>query len=262
MVKYGSKYRCQTLMLLMHEQNTHIILFVFMYVFPVYFRGLIERVEEMRYANFANPEQLREAYQAIRNRLQMPLPQQVPVPRQPQPQAHFIQLGQPQQRAAQPHLIQPRQPRQAVVPPAWPGQRPLKRAAQPLAQPEPHPPEEAVMPPAPPEPRPPQQPPPNEPLQQPNGENDDLPPLYDESEDENDFHAPHIEKNRGLNGAVGRPIHVPNVEGRRPYHALARENAEALNLFLTRDLPVITHQLQETMERLDQLIRRQMENQI
>ena len=47
-VKYGSKYRCQTLMLLMHEQNTHIILFVFMYVFPVYFSGLIERVEEMR----------------------------------------------------------------------------------------------------------------------------------------------------------------------------------------------------------------------
>ena len=218
----------------MHEQNTHIILFVFMYVFPVYFRGLMERVEEMRYANFANPEQRREAYQAIRNRLQMPLPQQVPVPRQPQPQpqAHFIQLGQPQQRAAQPHLIQPRQPRQAVVPPAWPGQRP------------------------------PQQPPPNEPLQQPNGENDDLPPLYDENEDENDFHAPHIDENRGLNGAVGRPIHVPNIDGRRPYHALARENAEALNLFLTRNLPVITHQLQETMERLDQLIRRQIENQI
>ena len=207
----------------------------------------------------------------------MPLPQQVPVPRQPQPQAHFIQLGQPQQRAAQPHLIQPRQPRQAVVPSACPGQRPLQRAAQPLAQPEPRPPEEAVMPPAHPEPRPPQQavmppaqpelrppqqPPPNEPLQQPNGENDDLPLLYDESEDENDFHEPHIEENRGLNGAVGRPIHVPNVEGRRPYHALARENAEALNLFLTRHLPVITHQLLETMERLDQLIRRQMENQI
>ena len=35
----------------------------------------------MRYANFANPEQRQEAYQAIRNRLQMPLhQQQVPVP--------------------------------------------------------------------------------------------------------------------------------------------------------------------------------------
>ena len=117
------------------------------------------------------------------------------------------------------------------------------------------------MPPAQPEPRPPQQPPPNEPLQQHNGENDDLPPLYDENEDENDFHAPYI-ANRGLNGAVGRPIHVPQIQGRRPYHAPARENAEALNLFLTRDLPVITHQMQETMERLDQLIRQQMENQI
>ena len=55
-----------------------------MYVFPVYFRGLMERVDEMRYANFANPEQRQEAYQAIRNRIQIPLPQQqVPFPRQP-----------------------------------------------------------------------------------------------------------------------------------------------------------------------------------
>ena len=55
---------------------------------------------------------------------------------------------------------------------------------------------------------------------------------------------------------------MPQIQARRPYHALARENAEALNLFLTRDLLVITHQMQQTMERLDELIRRQMENQI
>ena len=127
----------------------------------------------------------------------------------------------------------------------------------PPAQPEPPPPQPPPQPPPPPPP-----PPPNEPLQQPNGENDDLPPLFDKNEDENDFHVPHIEENRGLNGAVGIPIHVPNIEGRRPYHALGRENTEALNFFLTRGLPVITHQLQETMERLDQLIRRQMETQI
>ena len=228
----------------------------------------MERVEEMRYANFANPEQRQEAYQAIRNRVQIPLPQQqVPVPRQPQPQAYFIQLGQPQERAAQPHLLQPRPPRQAVILPAQPEPRPPQRAVMPPAQPEPRQPQQAVMPPAQPEPRPPHQPPPpqqappSEPSQQPNGENDDLPPLYDENEHENDFPALHTEANRGLNGAVGRPIHVPQIEGRRPYHALARENAEAFNLFLTRDLPVITHQM-ETLERLDQLIRRQMENQI
>ena len=176
-------------------------------------------------------------------------------PAQPEPRP-------PQQAVMPPAQPEPRPPQQAVMPPAQPEPRPPQQAVMPPAQPEPRPPQQAVMPPAQPEPRPPQQPPPNESLQQPKGENDDLPPLYDESEDENDFHAPHIEENRGLNGAVGRPIHVPNVEGRRPYHALARENTEALNLFLTRDLPVITHQLQETMERLDQLIRRQMENQI
>ena len=234
-----------------------------MYVFPVYFRGLIERVDELRYANFANPEQRQEAYQAIRNRIQIPLPQQqVPFPRQPLPQPHLIQPRQPQQREAQPHFMRPRPPQQGVISPAQPQPRPPQQAFIPPPQPEPPPRQQAVIPPAQPEPRPPQQPPPNEPLQQHNGENDDLPSLYDENEDENHFHAPYIDANRGLNGAVGRPIHVPQIQGRRPYHALARENAEALNLFLTRDVPGITHQMQETMERLDQLIRPQMENQI
>ena len=89
----------------------------------------------------------------------------------------------------------------------------------PPVQPEPHPPQQAVMPPAQPEPRPPQQPPPNEPLQQHNSENDYLPLLYDE----NDFQAPYIEANCRLNGAVGRPIHVPQIQGRRPYRALAQK---------------------------------------
>jgi hypothetical protein len=57
-----------------------------------------------------------------------------------------------------------------------------------------------------------------------------------------------------------RQIPVPNEPARRPYHALARENAEALNAFLTRDLPVVTHQLQQTMELMDQLIQRQLNN--
>lgn len=58
-----------------------------------------------------------------------------------------------------------------------------------------------------------------------------------------------------------RQIPVPNQPGRRPYHALAKENAEALNAFLTRDLPVVTHQLQQTMELMNQLIQlRQLDN--
>jgi hypothetical protein len=49
------------------------------------------------------------------------------------------------------------------------------------------------------------------------------------------------------------PIPVPGNGGeRRPYHALARENAEALNALLTR--------LQQTMELMNQLIRRQLDN--
>ncbi len=106
------------------------------------------------------------------------------------------------------------------------------------------------------------QPPPPEPLDQADGENDDVPPLFHDNEDRNHFRGPYIEQNRGLNGAAGRAIPVPQIQARRPYHALARENAEALNLFLTRELPVLTHQMMQTMERLDERIRRQMENQM
>ena len=47
------------------------------------------------------------------------------------------------------------------------------------------------------------------------------------------------------------PIPIPepgNGKERRPLHALARENAEALNALLTREVPVLTQQLQQTME--------------
>ena len=57
-----------------------------------------------------------------------------------------------------------------------------------------------------------------------------------------------------------RQIPVPNQPGRRPYHALARENGEAFNAFLTRGLPVVTHQLERTMELMNQLIQRQLDN--
>ena len=57
------------------------------------------------------------------------------------------------------------------------------------------------------------------------------------------------------------PIPIPEPgNGRRPYHALARENAEALNAFLTREIPVMTQQLQQTMELMNQLIRRQLDD--
>ncbi|CAB4038332.1 Hypothetical predicted protein, partial [Paramuricea clavata] len=53
------------------------------------------------------------------------------------------------------------------------------------------------------------------------------------------------------------PIPIPgNGEERHPYHALARENAEALNALLNREIPVMTQQLQQTMELMNQLIRR------
>ena len=57
------------------------------------------------------------------------------------------------------------------------------------------------------------------------------------------------------------PIPVPGNGGeRRPYHVLARENAEALNALLTREVPVMTQQLQQTMELMNQLIWRQLDN--
>ena len=61
--------------------------------------------------------------------------------------------------------------------------------------------------------------------------------------------------------AMPIPIPVPGNGGeRRPYHALARENAESLNALLTQEIPVITQQLQHTMELMNQLIRRQLDN--
>ena len=57
-----------------------------------------------------------------------------------------------------------------------------------------------------------------------------------------------------------RQIPVPSQLGRRPYHALARENGEALNAFLARGLPVVTHQLELTMELMNQLIQLQLDN--
>ena len=59
------------------------------------------------------------------------------------------------------------------------------------------------------------------------------------------------------------PIPIPepgNRRERRPYHALARENAEALDALLTREIPVLTQQLQQTMELMKQLIRRQLDD--
>ena len=61
--------------------------------------------------------------------------------------------------------------------------------------------------------------------------------------------------------AMPIPIPVPGNGGeRRPYHVLARENAEALNALLTREVPVMTQQLQQTMELMNQLIWRQLDN--
>ena len=58
-----------------------------------------------------------------------------------------------------------------------------------------------------------------------------------------------------------RQIPVPNEQvSRRPYHALAWENAEALNVLPTRKIPVLTHQVQQTTEFINQLIQRQLDN--
>ena len=56
------------------------------------------------------------------------------------------------------------------------------------------------------------------------------------------------------------PVPVSAAGERRPYHALARENAEALNRLLSREVPILTQQLQNTMELMNQLIRRQLDN--
>ena len=63
-----------------------------------------------------------------------------------------------------------------------------------------------------------------------------------------------------LQQAQAQAIPIPPVaQGRRPYHALARENAEALNVMLTRDQPLLTQQLQQTMELTNELIMRRLE---
>ena len=76
-------------------------------------------------------------------------------------------------------------------------------------------------------------------------------------------HAPNnanVVHDEVLRQAQAQPIPVPPVpQGRRPYHTLARENAEALNVLLTRELPVLTQQLQQTMELTNELLRRRLE---
>ena len=60
---------------------------------------------------------------------------------------------------------------------------------------------------------------------------------------------------------VDHAIPVPHGRaGRRPYHDIARENAKALNVLLTRELPQLTRQLQHTMEQMNQLIQHQLDN--
>ena len=58
--------------------------------------------------------------------------------------------------------------------------------------------------------------------------------------------------NQHKNRVRAQNIPVPQV--RRLYHTLARENAEVLNVLLTRDMPVLSRAMQQTIERLDVLI--------
>ena len=84
---------------------------------------------------------------------------------------------------------------------------------------------------------------------------DDLSGDDDDEDDENH------EKRDDLGRVEQNRMQVPNQQvGRRPYHTLARENAEALNALLTREIPVLTHQLQQTMQLMNQLIQRQLDN--
>ncbi|XP_028416826.1 uncharacterized protein LOC114541033 [Dendronephthya gigantea] len=97
------------------------------------------------------------------------------------------------------------------------------------------------------QPRPPQQPygqlePPIEPLD----DNEDLPPYHEDDDDNPGEVRPEIP---GLNGIAGQNFPVSLMQaGRRSYHALPRENAEALNILLTRDLPVLSNQMQSAIE--------------
>ena len=58
------------------------------------------------------------------------------------------------------------------------------------------------------------------------------------------------------------PISVPagNAREMRPYPALARENTEALNIVLTRAIPVMAEQLQQTVGLINEQISQQLDN--
>ena len=176
------------------------------------FRGLLERVDEMRYANIANPAQREQAHRAIRDRVQAAQdipqrPHQEPGVAQVQPEPWIH--GNPQDNLPEPLI--PQQPNLQLDPPLDPP------------------------------------------------DDDDVPPLYHGEDNENP--ADIRPDNPGFNGFGAQNIPVPPAQGgRRPYHALARENAEALNVLLTRDLPVLTNQMQNAIGQLSELIRRQMEN--
>ena len=92
-------------------------------------------------------------------------------------------------------------------------------------------------------------------------ENEDM--LLGGAEERQQHHAPddaNAVREEVLQQAQAQAIPVPPVgQGRRAYHALTRENAEALNVLLTRELPVLTQQLQQTMELTNELLRRRLE---
>ena len=83
-----------------------------------------------------------------------------------------------------------------------------------------------------------------EPIDQVPDENEGM--LLGEAAERRQDHAPdnaNVLHDKVLQQAQAQPIPVPPVaQGRRPYHTLARENAEALNVLLTRELPVLTQQ--------------------
>ncbi len=71
-------------------------------------------------------------------------------------------------------------------------------------------------------------------------------------------HQPHAPQQQQPQPPPNRPL-APQQQAPQPPPP---HQSEALNLFLTRELPVLTRQMQQTMERLDELIRQQMENQM
>ncbi len=193
----------------------------------------------MRYANIADPVQREQAHRAIRDRVQLQVrqpPQYIPQPphREPQPPIEENPRGNQPQPPPQERRL------------AW---------QQPEARIEENPRDDNQARPPPQDLRVQLDPPIDPP------DDNDLPPLY--HEDDNDNPGEIRPENPGLNGVGAQNIPVPPVQaGRRPIYALARENAEALNVLLTRDLPVLTNQMQQAIEQLNELMRRQMENQM